>query len=442
MRKSRLYLYSFLFGGVSLALFAAMAFTTASEAYRDKQSIQAGALDQGYWIVRSLEVRRGMMHAEDPLQTLRVQVAEIARHTAVRTLAVLDQDRRVLVATDASREGVPWPGGFADPSERGVVLRADPAATLMAFPVHFVEVSMRMGNPMSDPGMPAARAKWIVLGLDASAAYARYTHSLIRSILLSLGTIVIALAAFFLLGMIQRYQLAGASIAKLEQIRGDLERFVPHAVQKLIADDPAQPHFEKVERDATVLFLDIERYTGLSEEIPANALNQLVEKYFSLFLDQILSRGGEVNETAGDGIMAIFAGQAPVAQAGNAVAAAVAIREQVRTLNRARAAEDPEILVNIGINTGPVLLGVTKMKGATGEHLSYTASGMVTNIAARLCNLGTGGEICLGAATGDLVEESFSLLGPEETRLKNVRDPELVYRIEDADGWTPKVSNR
>ncbi len=35
----------------------------------------------------------------------------------------------------------------------------------------------------------------------------------------------------------------------------------------------------------------------------------------------------------------------------------------------------------------------------------------------------------------------FSLVGPEETRLKNVQDPELVYRIENAGGKRQRPSN-
>ena len=42
---------------------------------------------------------------------------------------------------------------------------------------------------------------------------------------------------------------------------------------------------DKVERNVTVLFLDIERYTGMSQDMPAEVLNRLVEKYFSIQRD-------------------------------------------------------------------------------------------------------------------------------------------------------------
>jgi class 3 adenylate cyclase len=89
----------------------------------------------------------------------------------------------------------------------------------------------------------------------------------------------------------------------------------------------------------------------------------------------------------------------------------------------------PEILVNIGINTGQVLLGATMIKGTVGEHFTYTASGMITNIASRLCDLGNQGEIHLSSATAQLVMNHFTLDGPLETHLKNIRGMLPVYKL-------------
>ena len=338
---------------------------------------------RGYWIARSLEIGHSGRLSEDHAQAMRSLVKEITHHVAVRALAVVDQDRRVLVASDAALEGTYWPDALGDPPEHGDILRSDSQTTVMAFPAHFAEALRRMGNSHAHGDRSVDRAKWVVLTLDTAEAYAHYKDSVVHSVLVLLGTIILGIAAFFFLGMIQRCQLASVSITKLEQIRRDLESFVPRAVRKLIEDHPDQPMLGKVERNATVLVLDIERYTRMSQEMPAEVLNRLVEKYFSVFLDLILSHGGEINETAGDGIMAIFTGETPAAHALNAVAAVVAIREQVRALNHAKAPHEAEFLVNIGINTGQVLLGATAIKGTTGEHLTYTASGMVTNIASR-----------------------------------------------------------
>ena len=48
-----------------------------------------------------------------------------------------------------------------------------------------------------------------------------------------------------------------------------------------------------------MLFVDIAGYTRLSERFDLARVNELVERYFGAFLDEIMRHGGDVNETAG-----------------------------------------------------------------------------------------------------------------------------------------------
>ncbi|MGH7332518.1 MAG: hypothetical protein ACREKS_07170, partial [Candidatus Rokuibacteriota bacterium] len=47
-------------------------------------------------------------------------------------------------------------------------------------------------------------------------------------------------------------------------------------------------------------------HTRLSARLAPDTLDTLVERYFGAFLDEIVKYGGDVNETAGDGLMVIF----------------------------------------------------------------------------------------------------------------------------------------
>jgi class 3 adenylate cyclase len=273
-------------------------------------------------------------------------------------------------------------------------------------------------------------ARWILLQLDVTEAYAHYRDMVTQKVLLVILVVLCGIAALGFVGVVQKYALAHASIAHLEHIKHHLARFVPGTVQRLIEANPEQPCLEKVERDATVLFLDIEQYTTLAESMPPEALNHLIEQYFSAFLDTILRCGGEINETAGDGLMAIFTANQTRTHAVNATRAAVAIREQAKGLHAAQPSTTPHILVNIGIATGPVLLGATMMRTGTGqERLTYTASGMVTNLAARLCALATHGDIYLSTTTAHLVQQRFALDEPRYEHLKHISGETRVYRL-------------
>ena len=53
-------------------------------------------------------------------------------------------------------------------------------------------------------------------------------------------------------------------------------------------------------------------------------------------------------------------------------------------------ASHPAINVHIGIASGECDVGATQFHGAAGERWTYTASGTVTNLAARLCDQARG----------------------------------------------------
>ncbi|MEE9147763.1 MAG: adenylate/guanylate cyclase domain-containing protein [Candidatus Tectomicrobia bacterium] len=428
MRNYRRYLSLFVFGGMGLVLFTLLAFTTVSNAIRDKALIVQNAQTQAYWMARSLEIGHSMM-MRNHINALRDIITAIEQKPEVHSLIVLDASQRVLVATDAKLEGSLWPDNLGDPAETGSILKSDPGTMRLVFPAFFARDSQRLQLHHPDVHSAVNSARWIIIELDASQAQAHYRSIIMQSVFLSIGFVIVGLGAFLFFGMIQRYQLANASIERLEHIKQHLARFVPGTVKKLIEDNPEHPSLDKVERDATVLFLDIDHYTKISQDMLPEALNHLIEHYFSAFLDTILAHSGEINETAGDGIMAIFTGKSRHTHAVNAVKAAVRIREQTNALTRDKAREEPDIHVNIGISTGPVLLGATMIKGAVGERLTYTASGMVTNVAARLCEFGTEGEIHLSEVTASEIMDQFKLHRMLQVHLKNIQNPVPVYRI-------------
>ena len=135
----------------------------------------------------------------------------------------------------------------------------------------------------------------------------------------------------------------------LESIRANLNKFVPRTVQDLIEQAPEAPLLEKREVDVTVLFVDIAGYTRLSERFDLARVNELVERYFGAFLDEILRHGGDVNETAGDGLMVIFRGEDPRAHARAAVLAAQGVLRRAHAINGEIAELTEPIRLHVGV---------------------------------------------------------------------------------------------
>jgi class 3 adenylate cyclase len=215
----------------------------------------------------------------------------------------------------------------------------------------------------------------------------------------------------------------------LENVKTHLGKFVPTSVRQIIERDPTAPALDKHEQDVTVLFLDIEGYTSLSEALDHEKINYVVEHYFSSFLDDIYTNQGDINETAGDGLMIIFQHHDAAAHACAAVRTALAIRGKTQRINAELHGTYAPVTVNMGINSGLAAVGSTKFEGATGTRWTFTATGSVTNLAARIGAAATGGAIYVGEATARRLADSFELhdLGPH--LFKNVRDPVAVYEV-------------
>ncbi|MGH7277274.1 MAG: adenylate/guanylate cyclase domain-containing protein [Candidatus Rokuibacteriota bacterium] len=223
-------------------------------------------------------------------------------------------------------------------------------------------------------------------------------------------------------------QAALRRVQILESIRANLAKFVPRTVQSLIEAAPEAPALAKRDADVSVLFVDIAGYTRLSERLDSATVNTLVERYFGAFLDEVLRHGGDVNETAGDGLMVIFQDADPRRHARAAVRAALAILRRAREINAGQP-EEEQIALHAGVNSGVAGVGATKIEGTAGTRWTYTASGPVTNIAARLAALGDGEAIMVGAETRRRLETEPGLQDVGERRLKNVEEPVRVYRL-------------
>ncbi|MFY9316690.1 MAG: adenylate/guanylate cyclase domain-containing protein [Burkholderiales bacterium] len=206
---------------------------------------------------------------------------------------------------------------------------------------------------------------------------------------------------------------------------------IPHKVLAKCRD-PAFRFLEKEERPVAIVFVDIEGCTRLCEDLSPAEMNRLIETYFSRFFDAVESAGGTVNEIVGDGFMAIFDEGGIRHESHAATSAALTIQRQARELNARRASDLDPLLVNIGIHAGTGLVGFTKFRTSSGERWTFTASGPVTNVAARLCALATGGSILVSTDVAEHLGRAghgLDPLGPQ--KLKNVSRPVPTFRLRD-----------
>lgn len=215
----------------------------------------------------------------------------------------------------------------------------------------------------------------------------------------------------------------------LESIKANLSKFVPNTVCKMIESSPTGDVLPSKEQDVSVLFLDMEGYTRMCQRFAGDELNKLIEQYFYAVMDAVYENNGDVNETAGDGLMVLFLNEAAAVNAREAVRTALGIRKKVGAINRSCAGLTQPLNINMGNNSGPALVGAVRFESYTGSRWTYTARDNVTNVAARLGALAVGGAIFVSKATAERVDEHYQLAYAGRFKLKNVSNEVEVYSL-------------
>jgi class 3 adenylate cyclase len=169
----------------------------------------------------------------------------------------------------------------------------------------------------------------------------------------------------------------------------------------------------------TFLFTDLKGSTELYERVGDLIAFDLVNAHFRVLQEIVAGEAGAVVKTIGDAVMATF----PTPD--RAVAAALRMREAMRTFNEARSRDD--LLLKIGIHEGPCLAVVLN------ERQDYF--GTTVNVAARVQALADSRTIL---ATGPVVTHpqastllQTSGLKPVSQRraLRGITDEVAVYEI-------------
>jgi class 3 adenylate cyclase len=207
----------------------------------------------------------------------------------------------------------------------------------------------------------------------------------------------------------------------LHRMNDHLLTFVPETVKRRVLARPEAPDLAMREGDVSVLFLDMSGYARPSQQMSLRALNALVERYFSRFMNCVYEADGDVNEIAGDGLMTIFQDADPLQHPLKAVSASLAILVATAVLNRE--GREPSLAVHMGLNSGPALVGLTCFTGQHGARCTFTARGAMTNLAARLVDLAAPGQVLLGPETVRRLGSRYTVQKLGCKHLKNLAEP-------------------
>jgi adenylate cyclase len=170
-----------------------------------------------------------------------------------------------------------------------------------------------------------------------------------------------------------------------ERIKDTFGKFVdPRIVTRLIGSGAEQAE----RRTLTIFFSDIKDFTGISEQLTASAVVNLLNSYFGVVADVIHTHHGFIDKYIGDAVMAFWVSPFSPGDehASDACLAAFAQQEAI-TLLRAQLPEitgmrrnPPKLAIRMGIATGEAVVGTI----GSDSSRSYTVIGDTVNLASRL----------------------------------------------------------
>ena len=172
------------------------------------------------------------------------------------------------------------------------------------------------------------------------------------------------------------------------------------------------------------MFADVTGSTALGERLDPETLRRVMGRYFDEMAAVIERHGGTVEKFIGDAVMAVFGiPRLHEDDAVRAVRAAAGMREALETLNLELEREHGvEIAARIGVNTGEVVAG----DPSAGQRL---VTGDAVNVAARLEQAASPGEIFLGETTYRLVKDAVEVEPVAPLDLKGKEEPVPAYRL-------------
>jgi class 3 adenylate cyclase len=83
----------------------------------------------------------------------------------------------------------------------------------------------------------------------------------------------------------------------------------------------------------------------------------------------------------------------------------------------------------MGINSGTASVGMNRFSGKTGARMTFTATGSVTNLAARIASSAREGDILVGPETAKRINNALPLFDCGYKDFKNVSEPVRVHSL-------------
>lgn len=213
----------------------------------------------------------------------------------------------------------------------------------------------------------------------------------------------------------------------------------PKLVEELLKDPQTMPSLKSERRMVSILFSDIAGFTSMSESLPPDEVEHILNEYLTAMSEIVFANDGTLDKYIGDAVMAVWGNVGPSnpkTDAYKAVNTAIQMQRKLAELREKWLSEGMVPLqIRIGINTGEALVG----NFGSPQKMDYTVIGDAVNTASRLEGLNKefSSSILISQSCYDLVKDRVNARHCGNVKVKGKEEAVSVYEVY---GWKDEAA--
>lgn len=223
-----------------------------------------------------------------------------------------------------------------------------------------------------------------------------------------------------------------------KMIKKVFNRYLHPTVVDNLTKNPERLEMGGREIVATVMFSDLQGFTGISELFTPPEIVGFLNQYFTKVEQIIFENNGMLDKYTGDGIMAIFGAPIETAEHAKMACNAALGFKKLSALTIEAKNQSIPLITRLGINSGNFVVGNI----GSSNRMDYTAIGDTVNLSARLegVNKLYGTQNIISETTYALVKDLFTCRELDLIRVKGREKPLAIYNVASANAdLTPEA---
>ncbi len=212
-----------------------------------------------------------------------------------------------------------------------------------------------------------------------------------------------------------------------EIIKKMFGRYISTEVMDSLLEDPAALELGGEQRSVSIMMTDLRGFSELSERLSPADVVKMLNTYFEVMVDIVLSYNGTINEIIGDALLVIFgAPQHMEDRTERAVACAIEMQNAMPVVNDMNRREGlPRLEMGIGINETEVIVGNI----GSSKRSKYAAVGSGVNITSRIESYSVGGQILVTESVNRKIGHLLRIDAQQHVNPKGSPEAIRIYEV-------------